>query len=150
MYSPIDQIADERREWRQRKAPFFIRELQRDTKVNRLCEETWIAFCAVLHREVVLHNSLGKPSLGIRRTRDSLEVYRAVKLNALLTIFFDRQNRQIVYHSLMHQGSVLIGEDGGIAAGVPGTLLLLDLEGHLRRLGCTEAARYLSAPIMQA
>ncbi len=149
MYSPIESIVAERRAWRRRRAPFFASEERRDRKVTELCENAWKILCTVLHREVVRHNSLGKLKLGIRRDEDRIEVHPAGKLSPVLTVWLEKENFRMAYCSLLHEGSVMIGEQGGMTAPLHGTLLLPDLDGRLIRFGYVEAAQYLLQPVIQ-
>ncbi len=141
MHTALEQLITERREWREQR-------WRRLAKVSERSALGWRNFSMALHREVVLHNSLGKDLLGIRRADDKLEVHRAGHLQALLSFTLDQENGQILYRSPMHQGSVVLEHEGQMLAAFLGSLLIVTPDGQMLKFTYCAAAQYLLAPVV--
>jgi hypothetical protein len=142
MYSSLENILEERRCWRVRKAEFFQRERRRDTKVLDRCTAAFRNLSESVHRAIIRHNNLGKRTLGIRRTQDKLEVHWIGSLPALLCFSLDAENYQIVYRSPSHDGSSLLEAEGTMSAPFLGSVLVLDPDGRMIRFRYEDAAEY--------
>jgi len=141
MYTALELLIRERQEWREAR-------WRRLTKVSERCRVGWRNFSMALHREVVLHNSLGRDVLGIRREGETLEVHRAGQLQAVLTFTLDDEHGRILYRSPMHRGSVIIEEPGTILPAFLGSLLLMTPDGQMLKMNYSAAAQHFLAPVV--
>lgn len=140
MHTALEQLIEERQAWREQR-------WRRLSKVNERCRVGWSNFCLALHREIVLHNTLGRDLLGIRRHENWVEIHRAGQLQPLLSFSLDHDNEQILYHSPLHQESVILPREGAMLAAFLGSLLVLTPDGHMLKFSYSAAAQYLLAPI---
>ncbi|ABF41634.1 hypothetical protein Acid345_2633 [Candidatus Koribacter versatilis Ellin345] len=141
MHTALERLIKERHEWREQR-------WRRLAKVSERCALGWRNFSMALHREVVLHNSLGKEVLGIRRKDETIEVHRVGHLQALLTFTLDQENGQILYRSPLHEGSVILDHEGQMMAAFLGSLLIVTPEGQMLKFTYSGAAQYLLSPIV--
>jgi len=141
MHTALESLITERKEWREQR-------WRRLSKVSQRCALGWRNFSMALHREVVLHNSLGKNLLGIRRTEETLEVHHAGHLQAVLSFTLDEENGQILYRSPLHEGSVMLEHEGQMMAAFLGSLLILTPEGQMLKFSYSGAAQYLLSPVI--
>ena len=141
MWADLERILEERQTWR-------LMRRRRNQKVSERCAIGWQNLADALHREVVRHNTLGKrPKLGIRRTKDCLEVHPIGHLQPLISFMLDDDNVQIVSSAPIYQGSTTLSDRGKILAAFLGTVLIVDPDGRMVRFGYEQAARVLLAPV---
>lgn len=140
MMTALDRLIRERQEWRENRR-------RRRAKVSERGRAGWQNFCAALHREVVLYNARGQEMLGVRRREQSLEVFRTGLLSPLLSFTLDDENGQILYHSPLHEESVMIPPTGRMVAAFLGTLFVVNADGHMVRFSYAEAAQCLLGPM---
>jgi hypothetical protein len=142
MWQDLEHLLEERRTWR-------LLRRRRHQKVTERCALGWKNLSDALHREAIRHNTLGKkPKLGIRRSKDRLDIHRIGHLSPLLSFVLDDDNVQIVSCAPIYAGSARLSERGKILAAFVGTVLIVDPEGRMVRFGYEQAAQVLLAPVV--
>lgn len=142
MWEDLDRLIEERQNWR-------LLRRRRNQKVAERCAIGWKNLSEALHREIIRHNTLGKkPKLGIRRSKDRLDIHRINHLSPLLSFVLDDDNVQIVSCAPIYAGSTTLSERGKILAAFLGTVLIVDPDGRMVRFGYEQAAQALLAPIL--
>src|SRR5581483_2809335 len=142
MWEDLERLLQERHEWR-------FRRRRRNAKVSERCALGWKNLADALQREVVRHNSLGKkPKLGIRRSKDRLEIHPLGHLSPLVTFVLDDDNVQIVSCAPLYEGSSKFSDNGKILAAFLGSVLVVCPDGRMVRFGYEQAAEALLAPVM--
>ena len=137
MFEELQQLLNERHEWR-------LRRRRRNQKVSERCAIGWRNLTAELHREIVIQNSVARrPKLGIRLSAKRLDVHRIGHLAPLISFVLDDDNVQIVSCAPIYSGSVLLSDRGKILAAFLGSVLILDPDGRMLRFGYEEAAEEL-------